>query len=77
MIYKVDLIRKEFETQLAEVKTVADAEKARVDFLGKKGKISLLMGELKNASPEEKKELGRVINELKQFAEKPCILSHS
>ena len=44
-------------------------EEARLYFLGKKGEFAKIMEELRAASPEEKKVLGKSINEVKQFVE--------
>ena len=41
-------------------------EKIRVEELGKKGRISLLMKELSHLSPEDKKEKGSKLNNLKK-----------
>ncbi|MEX0966164.1 MAG: phenylalanine--tRNA ligase subunit alpha [Bacteroidia bacterium] len=40
-------------------------EQFRIHFLGKKGALQELFGALKAASPEEKREMGKPINELK------------
>ncbi len=44
-------------------------EQFRLKFLSKKGAIPELFEQFKSASPEEKKELGKTLNELKQLAE--------
>lgn len=44
-------------------------EEYRLKFLGKKGVLSDLFLQLKQASPEEKKELGLLVNDLKKKAE--------
>ena len=50
---------------LATVQNSEDLEKIRVDYTGKKGYITELMKEMKNLSPEEKKEFGQKVNVLK------------
>ena len=45
------------------------AEAFRIQFLGTKGAVKAIMGEMKNVAPEQKKEAGLLLNELKQFAE--------
>jgi phenylalanyl-tRNA synthetase alpha chain len=45
------------------------AEAFRIQFLGTKGSVKALMGEMKNVSAENKKEAGQLLNELKLFAE--------
>lgn len=51
------------------VTTKDELENFRLKFLSKKGEIPALFDELKNAAPEEKKQLGKVLNDLKQLAE--------
>lgn len=48
--------------------TVDEVEQIRVLFLSKKGKITSLFEEFKKLPAEEKREVGVVINELKNFA---------
>lgn len=45
------------------------AEDFRLKFLSRKGIVSLLFDEFRTAEPEIKKQLGKVLNELKQLAE--------
>ena len=66
---KVSEIRKLFQDKMEEIKSSEKAEQLRVEFLGKKGHISELMGELKNVPADGKKEFGRVVNVLKQEIE--------
>ena len=46
-----------------------DAEKFRVNYLGKKGVLSSLFLEFKSLKPEEKKSIGAALNKLKKAAE--------
>jgi phenylalanyl-tRNA synthetase alpha chain len=46
-----------------------DAEEFRLKFLSKNGKVSLLFDEFKEVSPEDKRALGKPINELKNIAQ--------
>ncbi len=45
------------------------AETFRIKFLGTKGQVKSLMSEMKNIAPENRKEMGQLLNELKLFAE--------
>lgn len=54
---------KEFET--LNVSNVQELEKVRVDYLGKNGIVTKFFESLKEMSPEEKKEYGKVINDFK------------
>lgn len=58
-----------------EIKNFATADKNnaeafRIKFLGSRGLIKSLMGEMKNVSPENKKQMGLLLNDLKLLAEK-------
>jgi phenylalanyl-tRNA synthetase alpha chain len=46
-----------------------DAEAFRIKWLGTKGLVKSLMGEMKNVPAEQKKEAGQLLNEFKQFTE--------
>ena len=48
--------------------TSGDAEEFKQLFLSKKGLIQGLFGEFRNVAPEEKKELGQRLNDLKETA---------
>lgn len=52
-----------------EPKTAEELESFRIQFLGTKGIIKDLFDEFKAVSPEEKRVLGKVLNEFKQLAE--------
>lgn len=45
------------------------AETFRIRFIGSNGSIKALMSEMRNVPPENKKEMGKALNELKIFAE--------
>lgn len=45
------------------------AEVFRIQFLGTKGLIKSLMGEMKNVAPESRRDMGQVLNDLKLLAE--------
>lgn len=45
------------------------AEEFRIKWLGTKGIVKSVMGEMKNVAAEKKKEFGQVLNEFKQFVE--------
>ena len=47
----------------------ADLEAYRVKFLGTKGIVKQLFGEMKNVPPDQKKEAGQVLNAFKLLAE--------
>jgi len=51
---------------LADTKTI---EEFRIKWLGTKGIVKTIMGEMKNVPNEKKKEIGQILNEFKQFTE--------
>ena len=58
-----------FNERLSTVQDIELLEKIRVDFLGRKGKLTELMQALKALSPDEKREVGPLLNKLKQDLE--------
>ena len=52
-----------------EVDNQLTLEQFRVKFLGSKREIKTLLGELKNVPNEQKKEIGKLLNDLREFAE--------
>lgn len=64
---KVKAIQLEVESFL--VKTKEDLENFRLKFISKKGSVSALFDDLKSALPDEKRKLGKVVNDLKQLTE--------
>lgn len=52
--------------RLAAAKTENEIEELRVQVLGRKGDISLAMKALRNAPPEQRPELGKIANQVKE-----------
>ena len=57
------------EIQSFQPKNKDDVEQFRLKYLSKKGLIPALFEDFKLVSSEEKRELGKVLNELKKYAE--------
>lgn len=57
--------------EISDAQTVDNAalEAFRIRYLGTKGLLKNLMGEMKNVPIEQKKEFGQILNEFKQFTE--------
>lgn len=66
---RIEALKVSFEDELSKALSQDEAEKIRVAYLGKKGSVTELLKGLKDASNEEKKELGMHINQLKKHAE--------
>jgi len=66
----VDAQIAQFEAELARAASARDAQAVRDRFLGRKNSVvSSWMALIAGASPDQKKQLGRVANELKQAVE--------
>jgi phenylalanyl-tRNA synthetase alpha chain len=65
----VKQIEDEAKAKLEAIQTAEDLESFRVEYLGKKGKITGLMQVLKELPPDQRKDFGRDVNLLKQFVE--------
>lgn len=66
---KIVEIRKEFEGAYSAVSSLDELENLRVSMLGKKGRITELMGLFREIPNEEKREVGKLVNELKSLIE--------
>lgn len=62
----IDTLRKDFTDKLHQATTAADIEELKVRFLGRKGPIQDLMKNLREVSPEERPNVGKEINILKE-----------
>lgn len=60
-------IRLAFEAATEEIFSPDDISKLRVAFLGRKGIIADLFDQIGKVAPEDRKEYGRELNELKKF----------
>ena len=56
----------EAREQLSAANTEKEAEEIRIRFLGKKGQITEVLRSMGKLAPEEKKELGKAANEVKE-----------
>ena len=65
MLEKINKYREDFTKRLGTVDSPDQLKQLRTDFLGKKGCVSLLMKELRDLSPDEKRNAGKFINDLK------------
>ena len=65
MLEKQEMIRKSFVEDLANVTNTNMLKDLKVKYLGKKGMITELTSNMKELSIDERKEVGRVSNELK------------
>lgn len=62
-------IQKEALKGFAEIESVEQLESLRVEFLGKKGKLSEILKQMGSLEPEERKKIGANANTLKNEIE--------
>lgn len=62
-------LEKELETDVLEAKTEAELESLRIRYLGRKGKLTMLMRRIGTIPKKRRPEMGVLINELKKRAE--------
>lgn len=63
---KVTSIRHTFQDELSTVKTAKDIENLKMKYLGKKGSIQSLMLSLRDSPLDQRPQLGKLINDLKE-----------
>ncbi len=64
---KIKTIMDEVKQKLSDVTDLGELDKVRVDYLGKKGRVTALLKGMKDLSNEEKKTFGAEVNKLKGF----------
>ena len=66
MLEKIKVLQSELEKVVAASKE--EVEELRLKYISKKGSINQLFEDFKHVSPEQKKDVGKAINILKNFA---------
>ena len=66
---KIKEIKKEVLSRLNMVRDLKDIEKLRVEYLGRKGSVTLLLKKLGTLSPEERPKAGQLLNQTKREIE--------
>ncbi len=70
MLEKIDRIKREFLSEIAEVDSLQSLTRVRDKYLSRKsGAVTLLMKELQSVAPELKRECGQRLNALKDDVE--------
>jgi phenylalanyl-tRNA synthetase alpha chain len=62
----------EFKRELEGLDKKADVQNLKAKYLGKKGGFSEILKTLKDATPEEKREIGKICNDYKDQIESLC-----
>ena len=66
---EIERLRLNFNSEINDIKSLNDLNNIRVNYLGKKSKIQELSNFMKELSIDEKKEVGKLINDLKNEME--------
>ncbi len=66
LLQKIEVYKKEITEFSAEKDAV---ETFRIKYLGTKGLVKTVMGEMKNIPAKKRREFGQILNEFKIFAE--------
>ena len=62
---KINILKTEIKEKIKEIKTSKELNELRIEYLSKKGPITELMNHMKELNNDEKKEFGKLVNELK------------
>ena len=65
----IKTIKKEVKKQINSAETLKDLDDIFKKYLGKKGKITQILRSLKDLSEKQKKETGKLANEIKKELE--------
>ena len=65
----IEKLKEELESSLSSVSSLKELQEVKSKYLGSKGVIKNLLKKIKEVPPEERKEFGRKVNELKELAE--------
>lgn len=63
---KAENLKQEVKERLQKTTSLKEVNEIKVEYLGKKGPVNELTAHMKELSVEEKKEFGKLLNELKQ-----------
>src|SRR5688572_20115127 len=67
LLRKIESLKSEIKTAIAT--TSEEAEAFRIKYLGSKGLVKEVMGEMKNVAADKRREFGQLLNEFKLFTE--------
>jgi len=65
MDQNLEKIKSEYLTKIDAVKSASELESLRIEISGRNGKINQLFSEIKNIAPENRKQFGADLNQLK------------
>jgi len=66
---QLEALKEEYEGAVQKADSLDVLQRIKSEILGKKGKITQVLKGLKNVPPEDRKEIGKVANQIKEFFE--------
>lgn len=66
-------IKNQALAQIIEAKTVSELEDLRISYLGRNGKLTVLIKKIKNLKEEDRMQIGILVNNVKEILEKTLI----
>ena len=66
---KIKAIEKQIEAALQEIKSSKSLLELKMRFLGKTGEISALMKNMRDVPPEQRPNMGNILNALRKWTE--------
>ncbi len=66
---QVEKILREAKDKIQKAETIKETETIRIEYLGKKGSITSILKGMKDLSPEEKKNVGMIVNKAREEVE--------
>ena len=66
---KVSVLKNEFMEKVEVIKDLNSLEELRIEFIGRKGKVGELMESLRKVSPDDRRRLGTLVNNLKDLVQ--------
>ena len=73
MVQKLDEIFNDFKSKIESLDKAADVLSLKATVIGKKGSLAEILKSLKDATPEERKEIGPKSNQIKADIEKMVV----
>lgn len=64
---KIRNLKEEINKDVESIKTLKEIQDLKVKYLGKKGLVTELTSNMKELTPDERKELGMVVNEVRTY----------
>ena len=71
---QIEEIKKSFHEKLAQLNTMEELEKLRVEYLGKKGEFTKILRSMGSLTPEERPQMGKLVNEAKAELEEAKLM---